>query len=127
MHRLNRRRIRNGETWGIETLPWGSSGPKALGYFLKQTGKDIHALPADTFYPLAKDQITYLHKPAVPTDWFERDGVHSVHIYGHQKKVLAQAANGLPVVGSYLDRLCQRHGINPAANPIMPVGWLAPA
>ncbi|WP_420584698.1 hypothetical protein [Ruegeria sp.] len=126
MHRLNRQRVRNGETWGIETLPWGSSGPKAFEFFLSQTGECRHALQADMFYPLTPKELRKLHDPRVPTTEIERDGVHSVHIYGHQKRVMAQSLGGLPVVGSYLQRLCNRHSIDPTANPILPIGWLAP-
>ncbi|WP_282151772.1 hypothetical protein [Ruegeria atlantica] len=124
--RNNRRRIRNGETWGIETLPWGSSGPKALEFFLRQTGEDSHAMQPEVFYPLDKDQLWQLHDPRISTAEIERDKVHSVHIYGHQKKFMAGKTAGLPVSGSYLQRLCLRHGIDASANPILPTGWLAP-
>ncbi|MCG7519401.1 hypothetical protein [Ruegeria sp. Ofav3-42] len=126
LYRRNRRRIRDGETWGIETLPWGSSGPKALEFFLRQTGEESHVMQADVFYPLATEDLRKLHDPRIPTTEIERDTVHSVHVYGHQKKLLAGKTAGLPVTGSYLHRLCERHGINPSANPILPVGWLAP-
>ncbi|WP_170466707.1 hypothetical protein [Ruegeria arenilitoris] len=126
LFRHNRRRIRNGESWGIETLPWGSSGPKAFEYFLRQTGEDSHAMAPDVFYPLAKEQLWMLHAPQVSIGEIERDGVHSVHVYGHQKKQLASNTAGLPVMGSYLHRICDRHGIDPSANPILPVGWLEP-
>lgn len=127
MQRRNRQRVRQGESWGIESLPWGSSGPKALQHFLTQTDEDRYAMEADVFYPLAKADFLHLHDPAVRISQIERPNVHSVHVYGHQKKLLSQTANGLPFVGSYLHRLCQRHGIEPEANPIRPVGWLAPS
>lgn len=111
--RNNRRRTRQGETWGIEALFWGCSGPKAFGHFLKQTGEDRHAMPSETFYPLSPQEIWMLHAPHIPTQMIERDGVHSVHIYGHQKKMIANTMSGLPQAGSYLDRLCDRHGIDP--------------
>ncbi|WP_170409755.1 hypothetical protein [Ruegeria atlantica] len=126
LFRHNRRRIRNGETWGIEALPWGSSGPKALEHFLRETGEDKHAMKADVFYPLSKEQLWKLHDPRISTDEIERHGVHSVHVYGHQKKFMASKTAGLPVRGSYLQRLCLRHGIDASANPILPVGWLTP-
>lgn len=120
------RRIEQGQSWGIESLPWGCSGPKALGHFLQQTGEDIHAQPACTFYPLEPEDLWRLHHPRIHPQDIERDGVYSVHIYGHQKKWLANAHSGLPVSGSYLEHLCKRHGIDPAAYPITPLEWMAP-
>lgn len=124
LQRRNQQRVAKGETWGIEALPWGCSGPKALGHFLRETGEDIHALPADTFYPLANKALWKLHDPHLPPDAIERDGVYSVHVFGHQKKFMATQTAGLPVQGSFLSTLCARHGIDPQANPIAPMAWM---
>ncbi len=124
MHRRNRRRVRSGETWGIEALPWGSSGPKAFGHFLRQTNEDTYAMTADVFYPLPPKELWKLHATSVPTEKIERDAVHSVHIYGHQKKWMAEKTDGLPIRASYLHRLCDRHAIDPTANPIPALGWM---
>ena len=126
LHRRNRQRIQNGESWGIEALPWASSGPKAFAHFLHQTGEIRNAMPGDVFYPLSKHDLWKLHAPRISTAEIERDIVHSVHIFGHQKRVLLTKFAGLPVNGSYLHNICNRHGIDPEANPIQPVGWLAP-
>lgn len=124
LHRQNARRVVNGEGWGIEALGWGCSGPKALTHFLRETGEDRHALAPETFYPLAISDLWKLHAPHVPTETIEGPGVHSVHIYGHQKKYIASALHGLPRVGSYLDRLCQRHSIDPAAQKVPYLDWM---
>ncbi len=124
LRRRNAQRIAEGETWGIEALPWGCSGPKALGHFLRETGEDVHALPADTFYPLANEALWKLHDPYLPPSDIERDGVHSVHVFGHQKKFMAQQTAGLPVRGSFLSTLCARHEIDPQDNPITPMAWM---
>lgn len=126
LHRLQRAAIARGEHWGIDALPWGCSGPKALGYFLQQTGEDGFAQPAEVFYPLAPDALWQLHDPRVQPKDIERDGVCSVHVYGHQKKWLATAMSGLPVTGSYLDHLCRRHDVEPQMNPITPLAWMVP-
>ncbi len=124
LHRRNQQRITQGDRWGIEALPWGCSGPKAFGHFLRETGEDAYALPADTFYPLANEELWKLHDPHVPPVEIERSGVHSVHIFGHQKKLMAQQTSGLPVQGSYLSTLCRRHGIDPQVNPIKQMAWM---
>lgn len=124
--RINRQRIADGESWGIEALPWGCSGPRALGHFLAETGEDAYALPGERFYPLAPEQLSLLHRPGVPRATIERPGVYSVHIYGQQKKLMALRMKGLPVPGSYLAQLCDRHGIDPGAQPIPRLDWMIP-
>lgn len=117
------RRSAKGERWGIEDLSWGNSGPKTFGHFLKETGEAVHAMPTEVFYPLAPKELGVLHQANV-TARIERAGVHSVHIYGHQKKYIATALGGLPSAGSYLDMLCKRHGIDPNFAPIEILPWM---
>ena len=117
------RRIAKGERWGIEDLSWGNSGPKTFGHFLKETGEVAHALPTEALYPLAPPELGKLHLPD-QKDAIERDGVYSVHFYGHQKKHMARHMNGLPKHGSYLAHLCERHGINPMEAPIPILPWM---
>lgn len=124
VRRRNREMIAKGESWGIETLPWGSSGPKAFGHFLRQTGEDSHAMEAESLYPLAPKELWKLHDPRIAPNEIETETVHSVHIYGHQKKLMANRMAGLPVSGSYLDRLCKRHGVDAKAAPILRLGWM---
>ncbi|NOD31416.1 hypothetical protein GS610_07700 [Ruegeria sp. HKCCD6228] len=124
LQRHNRERTARGERWGIEALPWASSGPKAFGHFLRRTAEDRHAMAAETFYPLAQEELWKLHDPRIATNEIETEAVHSVHIYGHQKKLMANRMAGLPVSGSYLDRLCKRHGIEPSTAPILRLAWM---
>jgi hypothetical protein len=124
LHRKNLERRKRGETWGIESLSWGSSGPKAFTYFLKSSGEERFALPTETLYPLPVERLNLLHDPHCPTEMIERAGVHSVHVYGHQKKFIALRLNGMPVPGSYLDRICRRHGINAASLPVQQLEWM---
>ncbi|WP_171181409.1 hypothetical protein [Ruegeria sp. HKCCA4633] len=124
VRRRSRERIAKGESWGIETLPWGSSGPKAFTHFLRQTGEDRNAMGADSLYPLAPEELWKLHDPRITPNDIETEAVHSVHIYGHQKKLIANRMAGLPASGSYLDRLCDRHGIDAQAAPILRLGWM---
>lgn len=124
LQRKNLERSKRGETWGIESLPWGCSGPKAFTYFLKGSGEDKFALPSDTLYPVPIEQLRLLHEPRWPTEMIEREGVHSVHVYGHQKKHFALRLNGMPVPGSYLDRMCRRHSIDAASIPIQQLKWM---
>ena len=124
LQRDNQRRIDKGERWGIEDLPWGCSGPKAFRHFLKATGEVDQAMPVETFYPLDPKVLWKLHAPAIATEEIERPGVHSVHIYGHQKKLIATRFGGLPRPGSYLARLCDRHGIRAQDLPVRRLEWM---
>ncbi|WP_435705155.1 hypothetical protein [Yoonia sp.] len=124
LRRKNRHRISAGETWGIESLAWGCSGPKALTHFLRQSGEDQFAQPVEAFYGLAPEELWKLHDPSIAREEIEHDGVFSVHIYGHQKKLIATTMGGLPAPGSYLDRLCQRHAVDPLANRIPTLAWM---
>ncbi len=113
-----------GVTWTILNLPWGCSGPKVLGHFLRQSGEIKYAMPRHTFYPIDIDDLAKLHDPDVPAGEIERDGVYSVHIYGFQKEIIATKMSGLPQAGSYLDRLCDRHGINPQDKKVPVLDWM---
>ncbi|MEX0307098.1 MAG: hypothetical protein AB3N12_06885 [Ruegeria sp.] len=126
LRRKNRERVKKGETWGIESLPWGCSGPKALSHFLRETGEDHNAQPTDAFYPLERGELWKLHDPNVLIAEIEGDRTYSVHIYGHQKKWLANCNAGLPIQGSYLDTICGKHSIDPASRPIIPIAWMNP-
>lgn len=127
LHRINRKRAERGESWGIQNLHWGCSGSLALGFFLKQSGEDRHVLPYTTFYPLAPDEFWKLHHPRVRTDEIETKDVFSVHIYGHQKKIIANDMAGLPRPGSYLERICARHNVDPSQYPVVSLSWFKPA
>lgn len=113
-----------GETWTMLQLPWGSSGPRALRHFMNQSVERQHALPYRSLYGLDAQSLRKLHNPRISTERIEGPDVHSVHIYGRQKKILATRFDGLPVAGSYLDRLCRRHGIDPKSAPIAPERWM---
>ncbi|WP_299659205.1 hypothetical protein [uncultured Ruegeria sp.] len=126
LQRKNRERILNGESWGIESLPWGCSGPKALAHFLRKTGEDRYAQKPKAFYPLERTELWKLHDPNTSLTEIEGDQTYSVHIYGHQKKWLADQNVGLPIAGSYLETICKRHSIDTAVNPIIHIAWMGP-
>lgn len=126
LRRQNAERVAAGETWGIEALKWGCSGPLSFGFFLQETGEARHLMPPEVLYPLAPEELWQLHDPAIPTEAIELPQTHSVHIYGHQKKAIALTMDGLPRPGSYLDRLCTRHGVDPRARRVLPLEWMRP-
>ncbi len=123
-HKKRQAAREQGEHWGIEDLNWGCSGPRLFGHFLQQSGEAVHAMPIEVLYPLIAADLRMLHDRHVATDEIEREGVCSVHFYGHQKKIIADHFDGLPVASSYLERVCERHSINPAAMPVERLPWM---
>jgi hypothetical protein len=94
------------------------SGDPCFSHFLKQNGEDHLALPIETFYPLLSNDLWKLHSPEVLTEEIEREGVYSVHFFATQKAHIYRNQGGLPAPGSYLERLCERHRIDPQAQVI---------
>lgn len=124
LHRTNLRRTQRGEVWGIEALPWGCSGPKAFGHFLQHTGEEKYALPARVFYSFGNRDFWRMHSPKVATEDIEEDDVYSIHFYGHQRKKIAKQFSGVPRKGSYFERLCDRHNIDPGSQPVPAMDWM---
>lgn len=124
LHRESAERVKAGKIWGIEDLPWGCSGPKGFTHFLKETGEIELAQESDVFYPQRPDELRQLLLAGVPVTEIEKPSTKSVHIYGHQKKLLAIENRGLPPAGSYLDRICDRHGIHADQAPIPRLVWM---
>lgn len=107
-----------GKRWGLNNLSWASSGPKALTHFLSVSGEIRHALAPDTFYPLNGETSALLLAPDADPARIERPGTLSVHLFGHIKNAVKKQHGGLPPAGSYLARICRRHGIDPTAHPV---------
>lgn len=104
----------------IEGMPWGTSGPLALTYFLKVTGEDEHALPEHVFYPnnFTKHKKRFL-RPRADWDSLIQDDTVSLHFYGRiVRDILRADFGGLPKPDSILEVLCREHGINPKDAPI---------
>jgi hypothetical protein len=49
-----------GEIFDLTDLPWGSAGPRALTYLVRDLGLLTHALPPAVFYPLPAPAVTQL-------------------------------------------------------------------
>ncbi|MEL7215187.1 MAG: hypothetical protein AAGJ96_04525 [Pseudomonadota bacterium] len=110
-HRQAMRKARAaGERWTFRDMPWGTTGPKAMGHFLRQSGEDVHALPRELFYPLFKESVLWLFQPNVPLGALEPEGAYSLHLFGYTRTHLEMWDWRTPP-GSHLERLARRHGI----------------
>ena len=124
LRRLARQRLAQGERWTVADLPWGCSGPRALTHFLRETGEDRFALPRRALYPLKRAQLSRIHsRPDGPFPVAPRSS-YSLHIYGLQRKFMVRHTDGLPKPGSYLEWMCEKHGVDAAAAPIQQSPWL---
>lgn len=104
-------------TLGPDSLNWGDTGPRLLTYALQQCGEFERALPKSVFYPLFRQTLRKLWAPGIPDQGIVTDNTQSVHIFGYTKRVMVTHWNGLPPPGSWLARMAERHGIDPAAAP----------
>ncbi|MEP3295743.1 MAG: hypothetical protein ABJO27_04550 [Pseudoruegeria sp.] len=116
--------LKEGITWSIADLPWGVSGPKGLSHFLKRHNEKHHAQPQNVFYPLIKNDLMALWRPNVSPEQIEPQDCHSVHLFGITRKVLATRFNGLPPKNGYIEKLCERHNVDPKQAPISIQSWM---
>jgi len=98
---------------------WGFTGPAALTYFLERSGEIENAQPETGFYPIGFPERNHLilsrHKP----EEVFTDGTYGVHFWARRMKPrLEEKENGTPRRGSFMDRLIEKHGIDPSAAPI---------
>lgn len=107
-----------GVRWGIEDLSWGCSGPKAFTHFLKESGEYAKAMATPSFYPLFRQEVLKIFDRRVPRAEIEQPETYSVHLFGFSKRLILSDLGGLPPKGSYLDLICQRHGVDARAAPV---------
>lgn len=98
---------------------WGTWGPNAVDYFLKQTGEHEYAFPREVLYPFTFKHRRKIVKSAVKWDQFLTDKTASVHLYGRRMRpYIAQIFEGVPDPDGLLGRLLIRHKINPIDAPL---------
>ena len=111
---------RAGRPFRIEEATWSVSGPYLLSHFLRLNDELWHALPQSYFYGGIRSRRRPFTRPGVPIDRIEVEGAYSVHFYGRTRRYLLRDHGGLPPAGSYLELLCQRHGIAAKDLPVVP-------
>lgn len=98
---------------------WGFTGPKAVSWFLKQTGEIEAAQDASAFYAKTfKDRNHFILSRHTPEDSFT-DATRGVHLWARRLKPrLRDAEDNKPRRGSFLDRMLSKHEIDRKAAPI---------
>jgi len=111
-------KIDDGVSITFYELPWATSGPFLVEHFLRQTGEIEKIMPKRSFYPGPKPYRRPLLDPNYDHNWYAPSDVYSVHFYGRTKRILAMELDGIPPSGSFLEKLCNRHEVNPTQFPL---------
>ena len=100
--------------------PWGVWGPHAVSHFLHETGEDKYAFPQEVLYPFIFKDRRLMLKKDYDVSSYVTDKTTSVHLYGRRMRMrIIEKEGGAPHPKSLLGRLLVKHGIDPAAAPIM--------
>jgi hypothetical protein len=99
----------------VSLMKWGVCGPDALNYFAAQTGEASYAFDDHVLYPVNFNNTRAFHRPKLKPQVLAaiKDDTLSVHFYGRRFRNIFAQTQGIPPDGSYMDMLCQRHGIDP--------------
>ena len=106
------------ESWGVESFKYMTTGPRTLDHFVRAYELEVYAMPSTVFYPGPNISSMAILDPSVPDSVYELEETRSVHIYGRTKGQLVDHFDGVLPRDCYLDRLCRRHGIDPAEFPL---------
>lgn len=106
----------------VSELPWGVWGPHAVTAWLQKTGEDKYAFPREVLYPIPFEMRRRMVKAGrrESAEAQLTDKTTSVHLYGRRiREFLASRENGLPDEGGFIHALCEKHGIDPTAAPVI--------
>lgn len=88
----------------LEDWPWGSIGPRALTYYLRQAGELNHALPISAFYAVPLSDAARFLEPGGLSRADFGDEVFAVHLWGKQlRQAMIRDHGGQVPEGSFLD------------------------
>ena len=83
-----------GRPVGIEDMPWGSVGPKAVTWHLREAGLLHHARPFDVFYPLTFDRTKLLLDPDLSIEDLITHRTILLHLFNNE--LHKQASGDIP-------------------------------
>lgn len=97
---------RTGRT-GLERMPWGVAGPKALTALVRAHGLEQWALPAATFYPVPWERHSWILDPSLTADAVAGGETVAIHLWN---SLIAPFKNQPAPCGSFLARLQEEGG-----------------
>ncbi|MBA47868.1 MAG: glycosyltransferase family 2 protein [Paracoccus sp. (in: a-proteobacteria)] len=111
--RMQAERDRGGDM-DLGTLPWGTTGPRALTHFAQETGEIIYAQPSDVFFPISFQKRKLLIENvnhARARELIEDGGALAVHLYSRwMRKHTRKARGGVPPRKSWIGHYLERKG-----------------
>lgn len=108
----------NGEPVHITQQPWGVWGPMMVTHYVHKLGLQRHVQPIDAFYPVNFRERTEFLQPASVVEGKLSDNTTALHLWASNKRQIGNFHNGLPPVGSYLEKLVNQHEV---IAPLAPV------
>lgn len=107
-----------GKPMHITQQPWGVWGPMMVTHYVHALKLEEHVQPLNAFYPITFRERFKFMRGAKVAEGLITEETTALHLWASNKRQLGNIHNGLPPKGSYLERLVQEHGINPALAPI---------
>lgn len=102
----------------VSQQPWGVWGPMMVTHFTHALGLAGKVQPLDAFYPIPfPDRLKFL-RPAAVAEGIITPRTTALHLWASNKRELGLRHNGIPPLGSYLDKLLKLHDIPAEAAPI---------
>ena len=102
----------------VSQQPWGVWGPLLVTWFMRQGNLLDHVMPVSDFYPVIfPDRMKFLRKASVVEEALQPNTT-ALHVWASNKREIGLRHNGLPPPGSWFDKACKRHGIQPGLAPI---------
>ena len=97
-------------------LKWGVWGPEALTYFLQETGEIQYSQPEHVLYPVPFKNRGWFFLPRKRQDaeGCIQPDTASIHFWGRRFKPRAAEYGGIPLAGSFIESILEKHGIDPA-------------
>jgi len=97
---------------------WGTWGPLMVSHFARKFDMRSQVQPVDAFYPVSFPERQTFFKPTRWVESYLTPQTTALHLWASNKREIGLNHHGLPPPGSYLARLCRRHGMDAGAAPV---------
>ena len=95
----------------VSDMPWGTYSAGLVTYLAKKHGLTAHAEPPSTFFPVRWKDARMLYGPAREIEDMITSETLAVHMWNSR---LVGLFDKPPPEGSYIAKMCDRYGIEPA-------------
>jgi hypothetical protein len=100
----------------VADLPWGTWGPAAFTWFLRQSGAIARAAPREVYHPVPFADVRDLIFRGRDTGRWITEDTRTVHLYGRAtRRIVATRFGGVPPWHGFLGRTLRNYGIDARA------------